>query len=306
MTLYLHIGMSKTGTTALQNRFFHAHPALVNVGKPDFSQHPALYDINQAIKKAGALDMALLRSKAAAALDAAAQTGKPIMWSDEVLSNRSDTIARNAERLGELFPGARILITVREQVDWLQSLYHVFCEKTFARTNSAPMSVDGWLDQNDALARAGQNNCLDRLRYDRLVAAYDEIFGCAQVKLMFYERLATAPAPFFAELSEFLGVAPIELCRDGASGQDARPRRRLSARRATLIAAAQHLPLGAVWSALPSGVKQIVRRRVDAGAPAAAAISASWQQRLTDIAAPANHWLSARASLDVATLGYRT
>lgn len=306
MTLFLHIGMSKTGTTALQNSFFHRNLGLSNVGKPDFSSWPALYEINQAIKKDDTLDLTLARRNAEIGLSAARQSGKPIVWSDENLSNRSDTLARNAERLAAVFPDATILITVREQFEWLQSLYFVYFEKSFVQTNRAPPDIGNWLDQNRAQQKIGQNNYLDRLRYDRLVEIYDDFFGRERVKVMFYERFVAARALFLEDLCGFLGIDPSDLGSAQGANDDARPRRRLSARRATLMAAAKHLPLGAVWQALPDRAKQLIRSNVDSGVPANAALSTPLQQELMEIVGPANRRLSERVGFDVATLGYRT
>jgi hypothetical protein len=103
----------------------------------------------------------------------------------------------NADRLKTLLPRARVLIVVREQKAAIRSLY-----KTLVAWGM-PLPIGRLLDPLET-AIAPQFN-LDFLRYDLLVAYYQQLYGRQAVLVLPFEQFLADPAGFV------LGI--LRLCR---------------------------------------------------------------------------------------------
>jgi len=104
----------------------------------------------------------------------------------------------NADRLKELCPDAKILIVVREQKAAIRSLY-----KTFVIWGM-PHSIDRILEPVDANLSPQFN--LDFLRYDLLVAYYQQLYGKDQVLVLPYEQFAEDGAGFLRRIFSFCQI----------------------------------------------------------------------------------------------------
>ena len=122
-----------------------------------------------------------------------------------------------ATRLKELFPNAKILFIIRNQLDSIESMYHFLVEQGGGNINPAygrpsVRSLKAWLsDQEDFSYRS----YLETLKYDEMYALYARLFSPANVKVLLFEDLKQAPQDFLDELGEFLAVGhiPINLMR---------------------------------------------------------------------------------------------
>jgi hypothetical protein len=100
-------------------------------------------------------------------------------------------------RLHKVHPDAKVLIVIREQVDWLQSVYkYVISQlpwnrRSFAHYCTTPSAI--------ALLQAGH--------FDQTIRAYAELFGIDRVGVLRFEDIVRAPKRFAAQLCSFLGVS---------------------------------------------------------------------------------------------------
>jgi hypothetical protein len=108
---------------------------------------------------------------------------------------------RIARRLHEAYPRARILIVIRNQFDYMLSLYAY-------RTGVKGMETRS-LDR--FLAQEGDLGLLDKLRYDRLVSLYFDLFSNERVRVLPLEMLQRGPEAFLANLFAFLGCESIAI-----------------------------------------------------------------------------------------------
>ena len=105
-----------------------------------------------------------------------------------------------ARALAGRFPEARILMAIRDQVDWLGSAYRYYVSQLASDRRS-------FLDfcetpKGAVLLRAGH--------YDLTIGAYREAFGAERVAVLRYEALRQDRSEFLASLCSFLGVEPVD------------------------------------------------------------------------------------------------
>lgn len=106
-----------------------------------------------------------------------------------------------ARRMYKVHPHAKVLLLIREQADWLQSVYkYVMSQLPWNRRSfddycSTPSGV--------VLLRAGH--------FDQTIGAYIDVFGSRRVGVLRFEDIVAAPKRFAAELCAFIGVSELPL-----------------------------------------------------------------------------------------------
>tara|TARA_R100000935_G_scaffold30694_1_gene51118 strand:- start:2961 stop:3914 length:954 start_codon:yes stop_codon:yes gene_type:complete len=175
--LTLHIGYHKTATTWMQRKLFVAEHGYAQIADHD--------DVFAHIVQPHGLDFdpAPMRDLIAARR-AAKPVGIPVI-SSEILSGNPLFGGRESEayaaRLAQIAPGARIVISIRNQQRILPSVYMQYLlrggtmtpAQFFAGTNE--LGYFGFAPQHFA--------------YDRLVALYQSLFGTQNVYVMTQESL---------------------------------------------------------------------------------------------------------------------
>ncbi len=125
----------------------------------------------------------------------------------------------SALRLQKFHPRARVLLLIREQVDWLHSAYKHYmrhlpgAQRTFADFCATPQGIA----------------CLQAGHFDQTIRAYIDVFGDDHVHVLRFEDILGAPKRFATELCAFIGISekPIPQGRENeANAQVARLRRR--------------------------------------------------------------------------------
>ena len=105
--------------------------------------------------------------------------------------------AEAASRLHKVHSQAKILILIREQSDWLQSVYkYVMSQlpwncRTFSDYCTTPSGI--------VLLHAGH--------FDRTISAYIDLFGSKRIRVLRFEDIAAAPNRFVSELCSFVGIS---------------------------------------------------------------------------------------------------
>jgi hypothetical protein len=199
VALLLHIGLQKTASTWLQNKVFgSADVGFATVGGEAVVKRTLISpdDIE--------FDAATCRSAFMERIEAVgAERLVPVLsaerLSGDMLFGAYDSV-RLADRLAETFPGAKVLIVIREQRSMLFSTYQQY------------VKVGGLLDVGDYLTRASKSHpwpCdLRRYEYDRLVAYYQGLFGRDHVLTLPYELFRSDPEGFVHRIAAFAGASP--------------------------------------------------------------------------------------------------
>lgn len=99
-----------------------------------------------------------------------------------------------ARRLKQTFPTAKILIVVREQIDYVLSLYTF---RVIKRGHER-------LSLSDYLERKFANQLYEKLQYDKLVRSYQDLFGADNVLILAYEQLVADHRQFVARILDFM------------------------------------------------------------------------------------------------------
>lgn len=192
MTLLIHPGFHKTGTTWLQEQLF-SDKALFNmmmshveidslIVRPhdfDFDAGPARFQVAEKLSSSQAVNV----------LSSEILVGNPFYGSRDAVGL--------AHRLHAIAPDARILLTIREQGAMLRSLYQQYVK----RGGSLP--IRKFLNQQCEPGYFGF--APDIFRYERHAALYAKLFGAKSVLVLPQELLARNPRRFVDLLLRFSG-----------------------------------------------------------------------------------------------------
>ncbi|RMH56010.1 MAG: hypothetical protein D6679_10185 [Candidatus Hydrogenedentota bacterium] len=186
----LHIGYQKTGTSSLQDCRY-GHPRVRLTLGPACGR--LLWHFMEA-EDAGNLEDFENRLLDTAGIP----SGYIPVLSWERLSGEMVTgrfWRRTAERVRRAFPAAKILITIREQSTMVESIYSQY------------VKMGGSLSVKEFLSASGpfQGALFRRLKYDRLVGLYRELFGPSRVFVVLYEDLCHDVTAFLGSIWRFAG-----------------------------------------------------------------------------------------------------
>jgi len=211
----IHIGYHKTGTTWMQRRLFQRAHGYAPFSADIDETHAAVFEH---ITKPHRL--AFDAKAARAALIGEGQGELVPVISSEILSGHPFWGGRDsadfAQRLFEMAPGAKILVTIRAQIPAITSVYMQYVRR------AGTLSPARFYNGAQVLGYDGFDPV--HFEYHRLVGHYQSLFGASQVKVMTQEALAADPAAFVADLSAFTGAPaqPIpSTAREGASESEA-------------------------------------------------------------------------------------
>ncbi len=212
---FIHIGMPRTATTFLQRKIFphltgfhflslpyaHFSPAFQKIQYQDDS----LYSVDE-IKN----DLAPLFKCEKLLISNENFVGQSLFWYN---GNRT----RNARRLQELFPDAHIIITLRNQLDLLRSMYEINLQWKETKTLDR-FVISDW--EHIAVSESSNSQLLDLSRtYYHPTESYEHIEGYdylpllnlykklfRQVTVLFYEDFSGHKDKFIAMLENALGT----------------------------------------------------------------------------------------------------
>jgi sulfotransferase family protein len=154
---------------------------------------------------------------------------------------KDDVIVDPAEaafRLHKVHPEAKVLIVIREQSDWMQSVYKFVMSqlpwnrRSFFDYCMTPSGI--------VLLQAGH--------FDQTIRAYIDVFGSSRIGVLRFEGIARAPERFAADLCNFIGVSERPL-----------PQRRENETHAQIARIQRFFPF---IEQLPRGVKDMLKPHV--------------------------------------------
>lgn len=208
----VHVGLPKTGTTWLQDHVF-ANPKLGFWGPAQDEDTPKqqtksfgrlLYlDASKRLIAEDDFDASAIREQLEGVTvpDGLVPVVSNERLSGHALSNAFDR-AVLARRIKDVFPQARIFVTIREQRSMMLSSYFQYLKYGGWR------SLDGFLNPPcDGRLPALQ---LDVWNYDRLAQLYYSLFGRERVLILPYEMFVRDPAGYVGRICDFAGVGMAE------------------------------------------------------------------------------------------------
>ena len=199
--VYIHIGYPKTGTTFLQNEIFpklnEVHYIRSDRIRPETSkimrQEEFSFDYEQVKNN----------------LEKHLVDGKNLISNEGFMGNLLVGKAINnkliADRLAFLFPNVKIIITIRNQYDLVESLYKQYIQLGGTKTLREFVKFkEGRFEHNDF--RWDLTLSPEMFNYATLAAYYEKLVGRENVFLISFELLQKDPARFLDQLLKWMGV----------------------------------------------------------------------------------------------------
>jgi hypothetical protein len=209
----IHIGYPKTGTTTLQS-VMQEHPDVFYLGKgirdsmePSISLDLAasvffsdrrrferkILGLREAISKAAREARCVFVSDEAFSFAEFMKIGTH--WERQVTTDHEDV----AERLSKIFPDARVIMSIRGQIDFLKSFYRQ-SEKVGNVSGDFARYVGREIEARD------RRSMLTALDYADAFESYRKWFGDDKVMLFLYEDYMSDFSIFLKKVSEICGL----------------------------------------------------------------------------------------------------
>ena len=211
--ILIHVGLAKAGSTLLQEHVFPRTEATVIRACQLMTDWPGLSVASRLLETLPSREPSgrvSLRAEAAVSekcLLPRIPSDPLIISSEGMLGSVWNPVQAAQPMLSgirRVFPDARVLIIIREQVSWLESVYRqtVLTERRFGF--EAPFS---WMYPSVEQARVSSD-------WNQLWLTAAEIFGQGAVKMMPLEYLTSQPRDSLRQISEFSEIKFDDLGRD--------------------------------------------------------------------------------------------
>lgn len=216
----IHIGLSKTATSTLQNQFFPRHPDVEYLGKYNLANPQSKHkfyteyrtNLFEQIQNKNLNDERVnaLKQIFHEIIQPTLDLTKLLVVSSEGfstgdLSNR----IRRANNFKAIFGPCKILIILREPIDLIESLYfqklkeYNLRDQALWRKYPNCFSIEQWLKKHWKSSLSGP---LWHLDYYQTIEAYANIFGMENIGIFLFEQLKQEPASFLEHICEFTGI----------------------------------------------------------------------------------------------------
>lgn len=234
----IHLGMPKTATTFLQSFVFALHSEVKYLGKFEGEKHFCSPAMQQAVRCLRQPTHPKLRShygNSRREIERQQLPGKLTVFSDEAFTFGSRSIkAEQAKRFRDFFGDCRILLTIREPLSLMETLYfqelrgfnyNKSIYLRFLKPFGHPpryFSLEEWLELVWSFPHHG---AFSHLNVADTVEAYADVFGAENVMVGVYEELKRDNLAFVRRLSEDIGVDPdesVRLCENANRKKNAR------------------------------------------------------------------------------------
>lgn len=191
--VFLHVGFGHSGTTSLQMNFFARRPDLYYLGTP-YDKAGGLLSSLKYVDDYLLDEPKVIRWCREVVYDSPDRRGRPIVISDETLCDTSEVyyaprhLANDAvaARLKCCFPTAKILFTIRNQADYISSLYFNL-KRNYAFLGGVRIPpFDEWWEGMHTQVR---HQYLQNLDYYPLIDHYGKLFGRENLIVLTLEEL---------------------------------------------------------------------------------------------------------------------
>ncbi|NEO40891.1 MAG: hypothetical protein F6J90_32985 [Moorea sp. SIOASIH] len=192
--MFIHIGYHKTATTFLQQYIFPNHPE-IEYWNRHYPKYKWLADIVTCHDFDFNADEIRLKAQSVSS------TTKVKLISWEQFSGapyRGGSDSRIiADRLHGVFPNAKIIISIRNQLDMIDSLYRQYIHQ------GGGCGFDSFLNLSHECCVYFS---LKHLCYDRMINYYQQLFGTGAVFVCLYEAFQASPYEFLSQLFAFMSL----------------------------------------------------------------------------------------------------
>ncbi len=198
----LHIGYHKTGSTYLQDCFFQP----VNGFSTDIGVTRTGIVRDFVFPDNFLFDSERMRGRYMPFIESAELRGLRFVLSHERLSGYPPSGGYDrlliAHRLQATFPGARVLIIIREQISLIRSLYSQYI------TDGGDLTLAGFLDTPEPQLGRMPGFRLEVYEFDRLIAYYQQLFGADRVLVLPFEGMLHDLPTFLQSITDFVQLPP--------------------------------------------------------------------------------------------------
>lgn len=219
MKTYIHIGYPKTASTTLQKDIFPAIKNTKYLGKYYKPLKKFLSDdITESLKAIVSQDSISFNQKC---VERKLKNGiEEVRGNNEKVILSFEDFAQNvvdrgvvAERLFGIFPDAKILIIIRNQIDTLQSMYtfmlmHLGKNINLSYGGPSVQTFERWITEQESFM---SRSFISTLNYYEFITKYWQLFGREKVTVLFFEDLVSSPDLFFDKMADYFDVDEIDM-----------------------------------------------------------------------------------------------
>ncbi|MDC3175776.1 sulfotransferase domain-containing protein [Prochlorococcus sp. AH-716-D13] len=200
--IFIHIGYAKTGTTFLQRQIFQKidsyivmeHLDALDFFNPIINYDSSIYDEKLVLKEYNKF----IKPKNIKNKDG-------LIISNERLELEGIDVGLIANRLKNLFPNSKILITLREQFDLLQSwyLFKGYSSKYLGKPFKGKyMEINEFIENG---IEKNSNNHIMRLQFHTLFNCYSNLFGKENIYILFFEDIVNKNYKLLEKFEDIFG-----------------------------------------------------------------------------------------------------
>jgi len=320
MRLVLHIGISKTASSTLQQAVFARHPEVFYLGKYVRSRvargcrSEEYYECLQPVlwehRTAPDLDAVKLRFQHTAGQEIGTRQLLVASW--EGLGSLQNVKYREMiRRTRHLVEDFSVLVCLRNPLDWLPSAYLQSLQGRYLKANRGAifgagpyLSFEQWFRRK--VDRVG--GIANSFTAASNVRASIEMLGTERVGVLLFEELRQDPTSYYQKMAGFLRV---DACQAASLAGDTVKNPRLSQAEYNYIRACGYLPwLRRRWQRSSRRErKQVLARAVGPSrseGPARVIMSERLREMIVARTAADYDWLADKLQLDIPAYGYPT
>ena len=218
----IHVGYPKTASTTLQNNFFAKLESTCVIGQPLSEENNEIRRVILQLTDAETLEFSSDRIKEQIN-NLFCQS--MLILTEETFSTGSTLSGKVnryeiAQRLNELFPNAKVLIVIREQLSMVKSYYLQYQKIQQAQVES----FDDWFKGLVSDYQSGVTGLLALLQYHKTIGMYQNMFGSKNVLVKCFEDLPMEKSEYYKSIACFAGYRDSQtlelLCTQAASSHD--------------------------------------------------------------------------------------
>lgn len=197
MDVVIHVGFRKTATTWLQEILF-PQLSINYIGKTEANYPNWLIEWHYADDFYFEQRKEVIKENFISCLD----QEKTNLLSSEAFTNTA-SIYNQAYRIKNIYPQAKILITLRNPVDMVWSHYRHDIQE-----GDCFVDIEHWLDwqRTPYVMHKRKTIYLPDFLFDESITLYRDLFGSENVCVLKYEDMQSNNGIYFSELFKFLGV----------------------------------------------------------------------------------------------------
>lgn len=319
MSLLLHIGLPKTGTSLLQTRLFARHSGVGFFGKhPEREPGPVMRDAETeevyeqlAAQRMFETDLARCRRWYQDQVAPEIGAGRvPVISYEAIARGSAERLRRRAENFRAACGPCRVMVTLRNPLKLVESMYFQNlksrCLGAMSGFGKTPKFVpmQHWLD---AAWSRPEHGALALLNYPACVEVFADVFGADNVRVFLYEDLAADSRAYLRSVCEFVGIDAEQGARL-ADGQSENVR--WTADAVSRFQAISSSPLKRnLYRFAPVGWRQRMlgltgAARSSTGNRAKAVLPDDWAERITDYTRDGNRAIARRFALPLERHAY--